>query len=78
MPSLKTGIYQHYKGKHCKVLGLAKHSETGEVLVIYQNCEVSDEEIPLRARPYKPFFGTIEQNGKEIPRFVYQGNKPEK
>lgn len=78
MPSLKTWIYQHYKGKHCKVLGLAKHSETGELLVIYQNCEVSDEKFPLRARPYELFVEKIEQNGKQIPRFVYQGDKPEK
>lgn len=60
------------------MLGLAKHSETGELLVIYQNCEVSDEEIPLRARPYELFVGEVELEGKQIPRFVYQGDKPEK
>jgi hypothetical protein len=29
------GTYQHYKGKYYKVLGIAKHSETNEDLVIY-------------------------------------------
>lgn len=57
------------------MLGLAKHSETGELLVIYQNCEEHDEKFPLRARPYELFVEKIEQNGKQIPRFVYQGEE---
>ncbi|MGO2562316.1 MAG: DUF1653 domain-containing protein, partial [Pseudoalteromonas nigrifaciens] len=34
--SLKSGIYQHYKGAQYKVLYVATHSETSEQLVIYQ------------------------------------------
>ncbi len=30
------GIYQHYKGQHYQVLGMARHSETEEWLVVYQ------------------------------------------
>lgn len=74
---LKIWLYQHYKGKHCEVIGLALHSETGEELVIYKNCEDSEQagEKILRARPYTLFLGTLEQNGKQIPRFKYIGGK---
>ncbi|NND92820.1 MAG: DUF1653 domain-containing protein [Granulosicoccus sp.] len=30
------GVYQHYKGKTYQVLGMARHSETEEWLVVYQ------------------------------------------
>lgn len=30
------GIYQHYRGQRYQVLGLARHSETDQWLVIYQ------------------------------------------
>ncbi len=74
---LKIWFYQHYKGKHCEVLGLALHSETGEELVIYRNCEDSQQagESVLRARPYALFVETLEQNGEQIPRFKYVGDK---
>lgn len=73
MNKIKTGIYQHYKGKHCEVIGIAKHSETWEELVIYKNCEDSEttgEEI-LRARPLALFMETVEIEGEKVPRFHY-------
>lgn len=30
------GLYRHYKGNFYKVMGIAKHSETLQLLVIYQ------------------------------------------
>lgn len=30
------GIYRHYKGAQYRVLGMARHSETEEWLVVYQ------------------------------------------
>ena len=33
------GLYKHYKGGTYKVMNLAKHTETDEILVIYQSIE---------------------------------------
>ena len=30
------GIYRHFKGRYYKVLNLARHSETGDAMVVYQ------------------------------------------
>lgn len=35
-------IYQHFKGNKYKIIALAKHSETEEEMVVYQNIEKDD------------------------------------
>ncbi|MDD4607219.1 MAG: DUF1653 domain-containing protein [Patescibacteria group bacterium] len=73
MPELKLGKYKHYKGKQYEVIGLAKHSETLESLVIYKALYDSEKfgKNALWARPQSMFFDTIEINGQKIPRFEY-------
>lgn len=35
-------IYRHYKGNVYKIIAIAKHSETEEDMVVYQNVEKGD------------------------------------
>lgn len=69
---VKSGIYKHYKGKEYRVIGIAKHSETLEELVVYE--ALYDNELSrLWARPLEMFLDEVEVDGKKIPRFEYVG-----
>ncbi len=67
LPETTVGRYRHYKGGEYEVLGVARHSETLEALVVYR---------PLYntsgwwVRPHTMFFGEIEIDGKCRPRFI--------
>lgn len=65
---LKLGKYRHYKGKEYEVLGMAKHSETLEELVVYR---VLYDKGQIWVRPLKMFVEVVEVDGKKIPRFRY-------
>lgn len=69
------GKYEHYKGKPYEVIGLARHSETLEELVVYKALYDSDEfgKNALWARPKNMFFEMVNIEGREIPRFRYVG-----
>ncbi len=43
IPPLNLGIYRHYKGKEYEVIGIAKHSETLEDVVVYKALYESDK-----------------------------------
>lgn len=64
---LQTGLYRHYKGQQYRVLGLARHSETEDVLVIYQALY---GEFGLWARPLSMFTEAVEVDGEQVPRFA--------
>ena len=63
---LKLGLYRHYKGGLYEVIGVAKHSETLEDLVVYKAKNNRDS---LWVRPLFMFRETVEIDGKIIPRF---------
>jgi hypothetical protein len=66
LPDTPTGRYRHYKGGEYEVVGVARHSESLEPMVVYR---------PLRGdsgwwvRPHSMFFGTVRVDGVERPRF---------
>jgi hypothetical protein len=66
LPATPTGRYRHYKGGDYEVIGVARHSETLEPMVVYR---------PLRAdvgwwiRPHAMFFGNVVIDGIERRRF---------
>lgn len=59
--------YRHFKGKPYRFLYFAKHTETGEELVVYQALY---GDALIWARPREMFFGTIERDGYSGPRFI--------
>jgi hypothetical protein len=67
---LKLGRYQHFKGNYYQVLHLAKHSETEELMVVYQP-EYGERAIWVR--PLAMFDETIERDNKTFKRFHYVG-----
>ncbi|HEY8331914.1 MAG TPA: DUF1653 domain-containing protein [Pseudomonas sp.] len=65
--TLQTGLYRHYKGREYRVLGLARHSETEEELVVYQALY---GDYGLWVRPLAMFRETVEVEGETLPRFA--------
>ncbi|RMF54998.1 DUF1653 domain-containing protein [Candidatus Woesearchaeota archaeon] len=65
---VKLGKYMNFKGHTYEVVGVAKHSETLEELVIYR-----DMHGQLWARPKPMFLEIVEKDGKRIPRFEFIG-----
>ncbi len=67
MKELKIGgIYRHYKGNRYKVVGVAKHSETVEEMVVY---EALYNEGGLWVRPKEMFLENVVINGETVERF---------
>jgi hypothetical protein len=62
------GRYRHYKGKEYLVLGVARHSETEEELVVYRQ-DYGDR--GLWVRPAAMFLETVNAGGSTQPRFAY-------
>jgi len=66
--SLLIGRYRHYKGNDYTVIGVARHSETQEELVVYRP---EYGERALWVRPLAMFQETVEVDGTQVPRFKH-------
>jgi cyclomaltodextrinase / maltogenic alpha-amylase / neopullulanase len=69
---IQKGKYRHYKGKEYEVIGIARHSETLEELVVYKAL-YQEEGGNFWVRPVKMFLEEVEMNGERIPRFQFIG-----
>jgi hypothetical protein len=65
---MELGLYQHYKGGIYEVIGIARHSETLEQLVVY-TATYQQEGENLWLRPLSMFNEKIIIDGKEVSRF---------
>ena len=70
---LETGRYRHYKGGEYEVYGVARHSETEELLVVYRPLY---GEGALWVRPLEMFRESVEVDGKPVPRFARIADTP--
>lgn len=74
MSELPLGRYKHYKGHYYEVVGVARHSETLEELVVYRALYDSADfgANQLWVRPLAMFLETVVVNGATVPRFEHQ------
>ena len=70
MDEIKLGRYRHFKGNEYEVIGVAKHSESLEPMVVYRALYGDGG---LWVRPASMWTEIIERDGKRFPRFTYVG-----
>lgn len=70
LPTLAPGRFRHYKGGEYEVIGVARHSETLEPVVVYRPLY---NDSGWWVRPFGMFTGTLEVDGVLRPRFERVG-----
>lgn len=63
---IQLGRYHHFKGKEYEVIALAKHSETGEDMVVYRALY---GDYSIWVRPASMWQEEITREGKTFKRF---------
>ena len=69
---IKPGKYRHFKGNLYEVIGLAHHSETMELMVVYRALY---GEQGLWVRPAAMWNETVDKPNYHGPRFRYVGDE---
>ena len=67
---IKPGKYRHFKGNMYEVIGIAKHSETLEKMVVYRALYGDGG---LWVRPASMWNENVQRDGKTFARFEYIG-----
>ena len=67
---IKPGIYRHFKGNRYRVIGMAKHSETLEEMVVYQALYGAHG---IWVRPAAMWNEMVIRDGVTHRRFTYIG-----
>ena len=70
---IKLGKYKHFKGKEYEVLGVARHSETLEEMVVYRALYGDGG---LWVRPASMWEDQVTREDYQGPRFIYLGECP--
>ena len=65
----KRGIYRHFKGNRYELIGVARHSETMEEMVVYRALY---GEGGLWVRPLSMWSETVERDGQTFTRFTLE------
>ena len=65
---IKLGKWRHFKGGEYEVIGVAKHSETLEPMVVYRALYGDGG---LWTRPLSMWNDTVERDGKTYKRFTH-------
>lgn len=68
---IREGRYRHFKGNEYRVLGIARHSETLESMVVYQALY---GEQGIWVRPASMWNELVEHDGVICRRFTYIGD----
>ncbi len=63
-------IYEHYKGKLYRVIGIGKHTETLEDVVMYEAL-YENSLGRLWCRPLGLWSQLVEVEGRQVPRFKF-------
>ena len=71
MTEIKIGRYRHFKGNEYQVVGMARHSETMEEMVVYRALY---GEGGLWVRPAHMWSEQVDRDGYSGPRFAYIGD----
>ena len=66
---IRPGIWRHFKGNRYQVIGVAKHSETLEPMVVYRALY---GEGGLWVRPASMWLESVERDGRTYQRFVFE------